>query len=1483
MADEIEVAHLVTKLSLSDSGVEKSLAQLGRQMRVVQSEFNAASSKLDAYGSSEDKLRLKSENLNKQMEIQGQRVLQLKQKYEESVAAKGKDAKATEILQNRLNKAVSEYNKMDAALKSTEAELEKQVSAWNKVSGALDKVASKMESAGNTMRNAGASLTTMMTAPLAAVAGLATKASIGYETAFAGVKKTVDATEAELKGFSDEIRKMSREIPQSASAIAEVAEAAGQLGIKNEALISFTRTMSDLGVATNMASTEAATSLARLANITQMPQKNFDRLGATIVGLGNNLATTESEIVDMSLRLAGAGKQIGLTEAQILAFGGSLSSVGIEAEAGGSAFSRVMIDMAQAVATGSKDLNNFAMVAGISAQELQEKFKTDAAGALLDFIDGLGRMSAAGENTFAVLDALGLSEIRVRDALLRASGAGDLFRNSLELGTKAWEENTALTKEATTRYETTASQIEITKNKIVDAAITLGDSLKPALLAVFAALEPVIQKGTELANMFSVLDQSTQTTIIVVAAVVAALGPVLLIVGQLSMSIAALIPVVQALGSALIYLSTNPVGLAITALISTLAILTIGFVNAKVAARELAEAQSELNRIAEEGITREEIPAIQEKEKSLQDLIKSYEELIKVTNESYSTIKTDSFVGLNRAADDLGISIKELSKQAREFGVDLKFFDANGKVAATSLNNLKSVTNTYTSAVKNAQKATAAEVHELARSAAVKQQQINSTLNMIKTYNTAKQGTDAWKVAQKGLLDQFPQFATATGVNTEAIKGLILVKQREVELEWQSVQAKAAEALQEKQTAIAKQEAAITIVNGINKIAGSSGIAEGALNRMNAELARLRGEAASLQALLNMQPGDIKIPKITVPTVSTGKVAGLDLGDKSKGKGGGSKKEKTPKEKAYENKALDDAYKQMEHKKKMDQLTLESELKTLETIRAKYVKTADERMEIEERIYAVKKALGDKSLEVAMKDYERAKSLGKLNEDDEIKRLQRIRKLYADSADERERIDDMIFEATRRKVEKEKELREKTTEDVSKSLKAAYEDRLAREELDAEQKYKLEDKLLNDQIYLNKNYLEKVMKDRRYSAAEKKQIEKEITEAIRVQTNERLLLARKYAEDQKKILEDQKKDQIENINNLSKGIQDALKAKYTEEKRVAEEGIKSQIEANESWKKSQLDSIKAVYDARVSAAQKAADEEIAQITAVTNAQIEAIQARLDALNKGEQQRSRAELDAADQKKIDRLTGMIDYEHDAFNREQLTKELNKVIAEQNERHRQEQLADTKEALTKEQQELKNKLSAETQIIKDNLAIKKEMMQADYNADVERINSMYEYRKSSLNSELAAVQDTYNKMLESKNLQAEAEKMIVNNQQKDIIKLLETFGESYNKTGKTLGEEMYQGFKSQVDQIQSLISSINSQINAARSSALSAMETVSFAAGASSGGGKSSSGSSSSGIDTRQAVKVEVVNNFNTKVTSPSDIARATTQAAQKLAY
>lgn len=350
------------------------------------------------------------------------------------------------------------------------------------------------------------------------------QASMDFESAITGVAKTTDLTDEELAAMSDSIKALSTEIPATTDEIAAVAEAAGQLGIQKDVLLDFTEIMTMLGTATNMTADEAATALARFANITGMSTDNYGRLGSVIVDLGNNFATTESEIVAMGTRLASAGKLAGLTEPEIMALAAAMSSVGIEAEAGGTAMTQTLNAIEKAVAKGGDDLSEFARIAGMSSEEFSAAWKNDAMSALTSFIGGLGKLDEQGESTVLVLEDLGLTGIRQSNMLKSLGLAADQMTSAVDTANTAWQQNTALTNEANKRYATAQSRLTMMQNAYNNLKVAIGDAYTPALSEAYGVGTKVLNGIADFIKKNPALVNAITAFVGVIGAVVAALA-----------------------------------------------------------------------------------------------------------------------------------------------------------------------------------------------------------------------------------------------------------------------------------------------------------------------------------------------------------------------------------------------------------------------------------------------------------------------------------------------------------------------------------------------------------------------------------------------------------------------------------------------------------------------------------------------------------------------------------------------------------------------------------------------------------------------------------------------------------------------------------------------------------------------------------------------------------------------------------------------
>jgi len=246
MAIEETLAKLGIEIAFDSSGLKEGITKVNNNIKTVKSELNLSKSAMSNFGNTTESLKVKAENLSETITNQRAKVELLTKQYDASVQAKGEDATATQKLKVQLNNATATLNEMERQLEDLNSDIKGHVAEWKNLGTTLTNVGSNIKAVGNGISSIGNTLTKYVTSSILGLGTVATKTAIDFESAFAGVRKTVDATEAEFEELEKGIREMSTELPATAVEIASVAESAGQLGIKTEDILEFTNVMIDL-------------------------------------------------------------------------------------------------------------------------------------------------------------------------------------------------------------------------------------------------------------------------------------------------------------------------------------------------------------------------------------------------------------------------------------------------------------------------------------------------------------------------------------------------------------------------------------------------------------------------------------------------------------------------------------------------------------------------------------------------------------------------------------------------------------------------------------------------------------------------------------------------------------------------------------------------------------------------------------------------------------------------------------------------------------------------------------------------------------------------------------------------------------------------------------------------------------------------------------------------------------------------------------
>ncbi len=432
------------------------------------------------------------------------------------------------------------------------------------------------EDAGKKISAIGRNMTLALTAPLVMLGKKLYDASTEHETAYVGMTKTVEGTAEQYEHLNQVALEISENTPMNYVDVMGTMQTGGNLGVQVDQMEAFARSYAALESATDkkIAGETGAELVADFLTIMEGGVDKIEPFGSSIVHLGNNFNATEDKILSMGKRIAAAAVLANFTTPQVLGMATAFNAVGIEAEAGGSAASKLIKQMQLSAEVGVKaqqafggefanavdfqnylatlkkadvvaiaedmgttvehvqsmadswlSLEQFASVSGKTADQFVKDWKNNPAQGMMDFFYGLNKMDTSGvESTLAMLDKMGITEVRQSNLVAAMASKPELFAAALTAAVKGYEENTAMWAEFEKQTDTQAAQNQMLANKLDNSMADLGDN-------VVKAVQPALDKVNELLDAFNKLSEADQDKIVNTFMVFAVGGPIVWAIG----------------------------------------------------------------------------------------------------------------------------------------------------------------------------------------------------------------------------------------------------------------------------------------------------------------------------------------------------------------------------------------------------------------------------------------------------------------------------------------------------------------------------------------------------------------------------------------------------------------------------------------------------------------------------------------------------------------------------------------------------------------------------------------------------------------------------------------------------------------------------------------------------------------------------------------------------------------------------------------
>src|SRR5680860_55243 len=513
MADEL--GSLAVSIGLDSTGFATGITGINKQLKLLDSSFKANTAALGENAKGIDGLRLKAENLSKQEELQREKVDALQEAYNKSVETKGRDARATQDLEIRLNHANAALSRTQTAIAETTRELAIQGSAWNNLSERMAGTTANLQAVGKKFTSIGKSLAIGITMPLLGVATAAAKVGMDFESAMSNVSAISGATGEDFNKLSDKAKEMGAKTSKSATESANALSFMALAGWDTTQMIDGLEPILRLSEAGNM-------DLARASDIVT---DSMSSLGLEVKDLPEYLdkmamASTKSntsvdQLGEAFVIAGGTFKNLNVSLGESNAILGILANRGMKGSEAGNSLNSIMINLTTGAGQAGKamaDLN-------IEAFDSSGKFK--GMGNVLKEVGNKTKdMTEEQKNMYLAMIG-GKTQLTTLQALVDGVGKEfDSLQGNIDASTGS------LAKMAETMQDNTKGDITKLKSALEGIGITLSDILLPKIRA-FA------EKLQELTSRFAAMSPAQQEMIIKFALIAGAIGPLLFIVGKL--------------------------------------------------------------------------------------------------------------------------------------------------------------------------------------------------------------------------------------------------------------------------------------------------------------------------------------------------------------------------------------------------------------------------------------------------------------------------------------------------------------------------------------------------------------------------------------------------------------------------------------------------------------------------------------------------------------------------------------------------------------------------------------------------------------------------------------------------------------------------------------------------------------------------------------------------------------------------------------